>query len=1068
MRIRATINAANARLLLGAALAVAAFLPDVVPAQLPRTNRDSCTDTPASDSGASALQRMLRKVSSFPFSLQRESVLAFADKSPNLWRPALRVVLDACGITSAAALAAAQETLSQQAALAIDPFAPRRVSDAAPSLAAGSAGGFAAVTRNPVDSASRAIAAEAATSALRTWFIDPSSQAPPAPPRGADEHAGPSQTVWAGEAEAPSTADILSDLKAFAATRLRVGVDSTRALVVKLQLPNVFDSAELARLASLTPDILETVLKGLQDQGRANDVTVENVSTIIDSLIAANRIDVRTLLGPLGARLRPQVANRLDSLPAEALLGIVGALHDQVSYIAKSPANLDRVAGDIRSAPERLLRVGSDEAERALEHWHNAIATVEDNRRRAQSDIRRASDSIAAGMKTITARVRGIDSLLARARDGTLPRFRIQRLAIESEQIRGVAEALLTLPQGRVGALVERYRPSSLVVSAVDIKSAFDALQTADSTLRGATQHYLHAGSELVNAAKRLGLPQSVTDAAEKAMAIGDLASQAVSDLLSGNYLGLATNLLGGVFGGGPDPAALRHQQIMEGISAILQTQQQIIKQLYVMDAKLDSLIVWNARNHVEVMQALAELRTMVRGLAEHSADVQLAQLNGCLDFDSRVSRKTLEGDVAQPSYASIREYRARAITASQAMPEAIACERQLSTFWTFTRRGRDQSFDYASFSPSLLLPTVMDTAAYNAFHRMDAGLLRILGDSAVEKVLRQAIAPILEDTALFEPSSAQRGTLPQGAASALASAARGSIIRPVAAIKLAEIVASMSTYLPLRADQREWFRSDSLASGDVNGATVRESTENAQETLARALWIVQVAIVQQAFLGGDRALPILAQRIREPAVVALLRQNPYLAFNTVLAFVCQRVKSRRLTADGDPTILYQQALYRRTEGPLRRLLSDSTDTLGTMVPELKRRHLGSKGDDPAAFSQDSAAAARWDSLTVSGLDALTAAQRDSVAPPVWHFVLANDFEVPLPSYDELRGGRIAIPGTVTLLLRSRDLLLEKIAELRIPQQLRTASERELDSVLIALDIANQLAPRLIGMDDRR
>ncbi|MGK5084456.1 hypothetical protein WDW37_14270 [Bdellovibrionota bacterium FG-1] len=87
----------------------------------------------------------------------------------------------------------------------------------------------------------------------------------------------------------------------------------------------------------------------------------------------------------------------------------------------------------------------------------------------------------------------------------------------------------------------------------------------------------LNGAEDLVNIAKTFGLPENITQMAQKGIDLGNQAATAVQSILEGNMIKAAGSVLGMLGIGGPDIAQQRQEQVMKGLGAIQNGQKEIL-----------------------------------------------------------------------------------------------------------------------------------------------------------------------------------------------------------------------------------------------------------------------------------------------------------------------------------------------------------------------------------------------------------------------------------------------------------------------------------------------------------
>ncbi len=126
---------------------------------------------------------------------------------------------------------------------------------------------------------------------------------------------------------------------------------------------------------------------------------------------------------------------------------------------------------------------------------------------------------------------------------------------------------------------------------------------------------YINTGGQLYNIASNLGVSGPFMDNAKTAIEVGQIAVEAFVNFSTGNYLGAisaVSNVLG-IGRKGPDPAAERHQEIMNKLGELLAGQKRMDKKLDVIIETQKTII----QNQKAIFEAIVELSKQVQSQYE-------------------------------------------------------------------------------------------------------------------------------------------------------------------------------------------------------------------------------------------------------------------------------------------------------------------------------------------------------------------------------------------------------------------------------------------------------------------
>jgi hypothetical protein len=123
--------------------------------------------------------------------------------------------------------------------------------------------------------------------------------------------------------------------------------------------------------------------------------------------------------------------------------------------------------------------------------------------------------------------------------------------------------------------------------------------------------HYFSTAGKIVQGLDALGVDKEVLKVADAAITKGSQATQIFKAIAKGDFFGAIGGVFGLIFGGGPDPAEIRHEEVMKGLKAIQENQQKIYDK-----------IVDVERQIIEVRRQLAEVMDAVRDVDRKVCDV--------------------------------------------------------------------------------------------------------------------------------------------------------------------------------------------------------------------------------------------------------------------------------------------------------------------------------------------------------------------------------------------------------------------------------------------------------------
>lgn len=156
----------------------------------------------------------------------------------------------------------------------------------------------------------------------------------------------------------------------------------------------------------------------------------------------------------------------------------------------------------------------------------------------------------------------------------------------------------------------------------------------------GRAQKYLN-GAQMIGDILESQFKVKVPKGVKTALKVGTALTETATALLSQNYLGAAVAICGLFSKKGPDPAEIRHQQIMDAFQDVLEGQAEILANQEEMKGMLNNII----DNQAQLLGAIQDLGRLV--VSQHEkVMMKLDQIHRDLLWTRRLVAETVEQDI--------------------------------------------------------------------------------------------------------------------------------------------------------------------------------------------------------------------------------------------------------------------------------------------------------------------------------------------------------------------------------------------------------------------------------------
>ena len=543
---------------------------------------------------------------------------------------------------------------------------------------------------------------------------------------------------------------------------------------------------------------------------------------------------------------------------------------------------------------------------------------------------------------------------------------------------------------------------------------------------------YLQKGDAILDFAAQVGVSPQIVATGRTLLNAGSAVSDAIGNVLSGNYLGAVAGIgnliFGGVFGGGPDLATLRHQELLSKLSEIngkvdqlLAGQQTILKGLAVLDDKINKLFETVVKNHVEVMQTLYEIK--YDELYNRSLIIEV------IDGSLKVPREFLRADPNSAStLLSLQEFQNQR-------------HEDLST-WFLSRSG-----DYIAVEPAVR--TFTSTAQMSLYFDLEANPAT-QGQDVVD-YRNNVVNPVLDYFQARFPAANDRGraistlvtpsltlsdlqqkltlmpnapTTPPllGPSIQIIFAAFNKMVNYEAVKQYIDLILRMQVLYPLirYPDFTKLLSVEELGKPETYGSQVKAVLkDNAWPRLLVAQQLMNRAVAQQTLMSGDILLPLLSQDLQSQdqttsdGSLKVLRGMPTMQPEEIQQNVVRYLLTQRLRENQGDLFSYKVALAVHPDP--------------TYLTNLFKKAAA----PPLKFV--------WQATPY-----LEAGQR--VIRERWN-IMFSDLTIPLPTPDEMEKGALRPTAGLVSLMPLRASLIEEMAAHQFKAGL-TQADNTLVSVL--------------------
>jgi hypothetical protein len=720
--------------------------------------------------------------------------------------------------------------------------------------------------------------------------------------------------------------------------------------------------------------------------------------------LLAKQNDPAAFRAELEARLGPVYGSALDGLPDDEK----ASARDQVVQFYTR-----EVATVLQDGLEALSTVQSLQAAQLAENQKNVAGLARTFVRFAE-DTNSQLATLVETSGTLTQAVSDLEDRVGRTEEGVafLQRYAFGRMT--------PSEQLAALRAGQVPGLGDEERST--------LEKKIEAVQAREQ-LTATVTDFVNGAGHLVTIARNLGVSPKILAPVEQAVTIGSHAASAIKAFASGNVLG-GLAAVSAIFGfGGPDVAAERHKEVMgalkslyeqqgvisEKLDFLIEGQQRLMQGQHLIANAVKYLSEDVARNHVEVLSALGRLEEEVFYLAslilqavdeEYSAAERFLYhpVHNHRVLDTSIGRYPSEDELA----ALFATYGTRTFKkAGDRLRDGVwdSINNRFHRWFLLRSRtsGEDGNADpmrAQAFIKDVYTPTYRLLVGSTAKETRSAHLSALLAPVQTVAAVRQKRRSLKDvwDARLYENTFEDL---------------LGEPLAPVAVALHAELLLHFHVLYQLHNDQaRRAYTIDELA----ESAPV---VQHGYVALRRSLRLLDIAIAQQAMLGGDILLDVVASavdavKVTEPPPEATARFQAVLDLMAVNPMFAQNVLRYALAEDIERTssyTAYEVALGTSDVASLRL-------TFGAPWP------------------------VRYNAVEVR--------KEGGPSEPVGWVMAVGNGVIPLPTVAELSSGLLLFPAAVERLSELRSRVIDEIADYEVSAELATGGRAGFNRFVLA------------------
>ncbi len=442
-----------------------------------------------------------------------------------------------------------------------------------------------------------------------------------------------------------------------------------------------------------------------------------------------------------------------------------------------------------------------------------------------------------------------------------------------NEKLAWIKSEFYPLPQGEMDKEILRL---------TEVKLTEDRLAVANKV-----GSYLDNCGKILAVADNLGLDPDFVKTGQEVVEKASQSVDVVKAAISGDPIGAIAGIGNMIFGGGPDIATVRHQQIMAEfkqvkaeLKQIQQTQQIILNNLVVISEKLDALARLAVDNHIEVMERLDEVDAHVLWNQKMLLELLSKDLSTCRDF-LRIEEKSQYSD--RVAFAQLHpDWYNTSITGlfqHLGLKSGEVGDRNVEFSSVFFLESYQKEMDHKSKL----------TDRKELLRSFASSLPRDVND-ATKRAITSLLSPSLTTSELVDKVANVRTIEPS---SRLEYRQFGDAINITAVLNFGDLVLRMVPFAVVfnEADKnRSLYPPDEFITGEAFQNT---STKNAEsiELLSRTLRLVDLATAQESLFQGDWVAANFARTLREPATIERCKVNPLVGQNVVRTWLQIRAK---------------------------------------------------------------------------------------------------------------------------------------------------------------------------------
>lgn len=369
----------------------------------------------------------------------------------------------------------------------------------------------------------------------------------------------------------------------------------------------------------------------------------------------------------------------------------------------------------------------------------------------------------------------------------------------------------------------------------------------------------LEKGSQVLGMLRAVGVDGETLRTGQTIIKSASGVNNVVKAAMKGDIFATVGAAFGLLFGGGRDIEAERHKEIMDELAEIKNTQRQIFQNLIEIENKVDRLTDLVVEQHREVMEKLDSIERVVTSIQEvqyENSHKELRALRTTLDKVANAEKledKLRILDVA-PNTRSFRNGHERLVN--------LVNQKGFG--------GKDFSvLFFLRSSPELKNDRVKQYYDWATRHYELANSLIKNGDR--DSTYNALTAPSLTVSRLGDYKKASDPELVQ------------EILNPKTVAEFGMLVTDALPFvlrLAPESSKHLFLANKDLLDKENQKHILLQKRETLTQIMYPTLRLLNSAIAQQAILGGDQVLPVLATKTGDEAVRAILKENTRLREN--------------------------------------------------------------------------------------------------------------------------------------------------------------------------------------------